>query len=247
MAGPEAWVYGVHTVAAAWCNPIRNCRRLLLTATASDSLAECLAQARAQGLPRPDPELCQPGELALVLPDGAVHQGAALLADPLPSVDLDDLLRLADRPDLMIALDQVTDPHNVGAVLRSAAAFRAGAVITTNRHAPAITGVLAKAASGALEAVPLVRVVNLARALTTLGEAGYWLIGLDESGPSLLHQQALDRPTVLVLGAEGRGIRRLTAERCHMLVRLPTGGPIAILNVSNAAAIALYEKAKQRG
>ncbi|MGC2412332.1 MAG: 23S rRNA (guanosine(2251)-2'-O)-methyltransferase RlmB, partial [Stellaceae bacterium] len=180
----------------------------------------------------------------LMLPEGAVHQGWALAVDPLDPPDLDDVLRAAAneaRRSIILVLDQVTDPHNVGAVLRSAAAFGAAAVIIAGHGAPPLTGVLAKAASGALDCVPLIRVVNLARALDTLKEAGYWCCGLDESAPAPLAGLELGARVVLVLGSEGGGLRRLLRERCDYLARLPTRPELPSLNVSNAAAIALYE------
>jgi 23S rRNA (guanosine2251-2'-O)-methyltransferase len=175
---------------------------------------------------------------------GTVHQGIALDAAPLPETHLNDLL--AKQPRLLVVLDQVTDPHNVGAILRSAAAFGAEGVILTERHAPGMTGTLAKTASGALEHVPLVPVVNLARALEQLREAGFWCIGLAEEGEKSLGAHDLSGATALVLGAEGDGLRRLTRERCDALAKLPTQGAIGSLNVSNAAAIALYEAKRQR-
>jgi 23S rRNA (guanosine2251-2'-O)-methyltransferase len=167
----------------------------------------------------------------------AVHQGIAVLVDPLPEPSLDALA--AAR--LVVVLDQVTDPQNVGAVLRSAAAFAADALVLTERHGPADSSALAKAASGALEYVPLVRVTNLARALDQLGAMGFFRFGLDRASPVKI-ETAIETggKTVIVLGAEGKGLRRLTREKCDRLVRIETPGPIASLNVSNAAALALY-------
>lgn len=174
---------------------------------------------------------------------GAVHQGVALDAAPLPETSLEALL--ATAPKLLLLLDQVTDPHNVGAILRSAAAFGADAVLLTDRHAPGQGGVLAKTASGALEHVPLITVVNLARTMATLRDAGFWCIGLAEEGAQDIAAHDLSGKTALVLGAEGEGLRRLTRERCDALARLPTQGAIGSLNVSNAAAVALYEVKRQ--
>lgn len=239
-SGGGGWLWGHHAVAAALANPRRRCRRLL----AVDAPPPAIAAARA-ALPaerRPAAETVDRAALDRLLPSGSVHQGVALLADPLPPADFDDWL--ADMPDdvpvTVVLLDQVTDPHNVGAVLRSAAAFGADAVILPDRHAPMITGTLAKAASGAVEVVPLVRVVNLARTIVELQEAGFVCLGLAEEGGETL---AAGRPSprvAIALGAEGDGLRRLTRERCDRLVRLPTSGPIGSLNVSNAAAVALF-------
>jgi 23S rRNA (guanosine2251-2'-O)-methyltransferase len=240
-----ALIHGLHPVAAAWINPERVCRRLLVTEAGLAGLADALAQAAAEGLDRPQPTTIDKTELDRMLP-GAVHQGVALDAEPLREIDADDVIRLAEDLDraAVVVLDQVTDPHNVGAVLRSAAAFGALAVFVTERHAPEVTGTLAKAASGALEAVPLVRVVNLARTLTTLSEGGFWCLGFAESGERTLGSFTLPGRVALVMGAEGPGLRRLTKERCDELVRLPTQPPIGSLNVSNAAAVALYEVAR---
>ena len=246
--GSPYWLFGVHPVEAALRNPRRRPHRLLHTAEAAAHHGDLLqlAKARPQGAPRLEPVEREP--LARLLPPGAVHQGLALLAEPLPAVDIYEVcdgLADADQAALLV-LDQVTDPHNVGAILRSAAAFGARAVICTERHAAAETGVLAKAASGALELVPLVAVTNLARAMETLKEAGVWCVGLAAEAEQTIAAANLTGKTAIVLGAEGSGLRRLTREHCDLLVRLPTAGPIAHLNVSNAAAVALYELARQR-
>ena len=159
-----------------------------------------------------------------------------LEARPLPAISLDDI---PSRSGFVLVLDQITDPHNVGAILRSAAAFDVDAVVTTERHAPALSGVLAKAASGALEHVAMVDVVNLARALEELKDLGYLCVGLNSEAPLSLAEAALTRPLALVLGGEGKGLRRLTRERCDLLARLDLPGPIKSLNVSNACAVAL--------
>ena len=245
--GSPYWLFGLHPVEAALRNPRRRPHRLLHTAevAASHGALLQLAKARPQGSPRLEP--VDRDALARLLPPGAVHQGLALLAEPLPAVDIYEVcdgLAGAEEAALLV-LDQVTDPHNVGAILRSAAAFGARAVICTERHAAAETGVLAKAASGALELVPLVAVTNLARAMETLKEAGVWCVGLAAEAEQPIAAANLTDKTAIVLGAEGSGLRRLTREHCDLLVRLPTQGTIAQLNVSNAAAVALYERARQ--
>ncbi|NBC32557.1 MAG: 23S rRNA (guanosine(2251)-2'-O)-methyltransferase RlmB, partial [Alphaproteobacteria bacterium] len=187
--------------------------------------------------------------LEALLPDGAVHQGLALEAEPLPDPGLDGVLRgLAPQARaVVLLLDQVTDPHNVGAILRSAAAFGAAALVMTERHAPPVTGTLARAASGALEAVPVCRVVNLARTLRELAGADFLCLGLAEEAPRTLPAVAPAPRTALVVGAEGAGLRRLTRETCHVLARLPTARTFTTLNASNAAAVALYELTVRAG
>ena len=245
-----SWIYGRHAVVAALMNQSRHCRRLVALPEAKDA-AEALADnaeaARAAGF---KVEVLDRQRLEMLLPEGAVHQGLALQVEPLPPAFLEDVLaELPPAPDagpaVVVVLDQVSDPHNVGAILRSAAAFGARALVLPEHGTPPATGALAKAASGALERVPLVRVTNLARALDKLKEAGFWSVGLDEAAPKPLAELDLGGRIALVLGAEGEGLRRLTRERCDFLARLPTGGPIASLNVSNAAAIALYEVARR--
>ncbi|MBZ8134625.1 23S rRNA (guanosine(2251)-2'-O)-methyltransferase RlmB [Afifella sp. IM 167] len=231
----QSVIYGFHSVAEALKNPARRAHRLLATANALHRLAEMVP-----GHDWPEPVLVK--EIDRMLGADAVHQGVALLCEPLPEPELEDVAGAA----LIVALDQVTDPHNVGAVLRSAAAFGASALLVTARHSPPETGVLAKSASGALEHVALVRVRNLSKALEELREADHHLVGLDGEASESLGENALPERLVLVLGAEGKGLREKTKETCDRLVRLPTRPPIASLNVSNAAAIALYEASRSR-
>jgi 23S rRNA (guanosine2251-2'-O)-methyltransferase len=237
------WLYGRHAVAAALANPARRVRRLVALPEAAAEL-RTLAGAAAARLPPDAPEILDRRGFDQLLPSGAVHQGMALAAEPLPARDIDDVLDgLGDAPgpQVIVLLDQVSDPHNIGAILRSAAAFAARAVVLPEHGAPPVTGALAKAASGALEAVPLLRVTNLARTLDRLKEAGFWCLGLEEGAEKTLAETDAGSRVALVLGAEGSGLRRLTRERCDLLARLPTRGEPASLNVSNAAAIALYE------
>ena len=226
--GGGLWLYGRHAVLAALANPRRTVRRVLL-ARGADPLPDGLF---------PGVEPAARDAIEAVLPPSAVHQGLAAEVAPLAQPAIEDLAA-ADQ-GLLVALDQVTDPQNIGAILRSAAVFGAAAVIVPDRHAPEETGALAKAASGALEQVPLVRVVNLTRALEQLKQAGFWCLGLDSAAETPI-EQAPDVPRrVLVMGAEGAGLRRLTRESCDVLVRIGGKGGLASLNVSNAAAVALY-------
>ena len=194
------------------------------------------------------PEPCDRAEIEALLPPGAVHQGIALRVGALPAVSLGEALLggagLCDNGGerrVAVALDRISDPHNLGAIMRSAAAFGACAAIVTERHAPPASGVVAKSASGALEKVPLVRVTNLARALNELKESGFWVVGLDPRAETPLAGAAPQGDAAIVLGAEGGGLRRLTAERCDALCHVPTAPGADSLNVSNAAAVALYE------
>jgi 23S rRNA (guanosine2251-2'-O)-methyltransferase len=233
----SVWLYGRHPVLAALANPERRIERLLATRDVAERHAAEFAGKAPQILAR--------DELGQRLPAGAVHQGLAVLTSPLEEPALEDVLARCGDDALVLALDQVTDPHNVGAILRSAAAFGAAAVIVTERNAPADTGVLAKAASGALEIVPLMRAVNLARTLDQLKEAGFWTYGLAENGDAPIGTLDLKGRVCIVLGAEGEGLRRLTAEKCDRLVTIPTQAALAALNVSNAAAVAAYEWARR--
>ena len=227
------WIYGLHAVEAALRNPQRRLRRLLLTSEAQAALAGRIGQS----WPLP-PEPSERGRLDQLLGRDTVHQGAALLADPLPPPSLEQALA---RPGPVLVLDQVSDPRNVGAILRSAAAFGAAAVIVQDRNAPEETGTLAKAASGALETMPLLRAVNLSRTLVALKAAGLWTVGLDAAGTRLDGAAFAGRRVALVLGAEGDGLRRLTRETCDELAGLHMPGGMESLNVSVAAAVALYE------
>ncbi|UPY39200.1 23S rRNA (guanosine(2251)-2'-O)-methyltransferase RlmB [Sediminicoccus sp. KRV36] len=237
--GGAVWLYGLHAVSAALANPARRLRRLLVTRGAEQELAERFSPPW-----RIAPEPVERNRLDALLPPDAIHQGAALLVDPLPSPAMERLLEGTTGP--VLVLDQVTDPRNVGAILRSAAAFGAAALVVQERHAPQETGALARAASGALEVVPILREVNLARALDQLKKAGLWVVGLEAAGPVTLAQSGLTgRRVALVLGAEGEGLRRLTRETCDELVRLPIHSAMESLNVSAAAAVALYELARE--
>jgi 23S rRNA (guanosine2251-2'-O)-methyltransferase len=244
---PALMLYGVHPVSAAWLNPERQCRHLYCTLPALAALQPVLDKAKDMGLKRPAPVTAERDAIERMLPPGAVHQGLALDSEPLPEVGLEDVLIAAGGgPAALVLLDQVTDPHNVGAILRSAAALGAKGVIVQSRHAPEITGVLAKSASGAVEVVPLIHETNLSRAIERLRDEGFYVAGLDEAGAVSLADAAFGERVVLALGAEGEGLRRLVAEHCTELVSLPTQPPIGSLNVSNAAAIGLYEIARRQ-
>ncbi|HMB75320.1 MAG TPA: 23S rRNA (guanosine(2251)-2'-O)-methyltransferase RlmB [Kiloniellaceae bacterium] len=239
--GGGLWLYGTHAVRAALANPRRQLHRLLATADAAADL-EDIALPKDLSLERLPRE-----ELSRQLPEGAVHQGLAALVAPLPTLRLEKVLaeapQAAGERQVLLVLDQITDPQNCGAVLRSAAAFGALAVVAHAHHAAPESGALAKAASGALELMPRVEVGNLSQALRQMQAAGYWVLGLAEEGPATLTAGGSDDhgPRVaLVLGAEGRGLRRLTRETCDLLVRLPTRPALPSLNVSNAAAVALF-------
>ena len=238
----SVWLYGHHPVLAALANPDRKVERLLATKEAAERHAAAIAAASATQ----KATVMSRDDLSQRLPAGAVHQGIAVLVAPLEEPALEDLMARCGDNALVLALDQVTDPHNVGAILRSAAAFGVAGVVVTERNAPADTGVLAKAASGALEVVPLLRAVNLARVLDQLKEAGFWLYGLDERGDVSIGDLDLGGRVCIVLGAEGEGLRRLTSEKCDRLATIPTKAALAALNVSNAAAVATYEWARRR-
>jgi len=226
---PRLW--GKHAVAAALDNPARKVLRAWATRDA----------AAAMQFPKHVPvTFADVADLGRLVPHDAPHQGVVVEAEPLEDVWLGDILGNAGERSVLLVLDQVTDPHNVGAILRSAAAFGAVGIVTQDRHSPPESGALAKAASGALERVPWARVVNLSRALEEIGEAGFWRVGLAGDAPMEL-REALGPPRIaLALGAEGPGLRPNTREHCDALARLPISAEIDSLNVSNAAAVALY-------
>ena len=260
---PRPALYGFHAVREAWLNPQRTVFALYLTEESKKEFEPVLAQARGKGLRRPGPQVVDKKQLDKMLPPGAVHQGLGLSTTPLDDIFIQDFIIKAQQQNrtVLLMLDQVTDPHNVGAILRSACAFGADGVIMQRKHAPEIEGVLAKTACGGVEHVPVAFETNLSRAIEELKENGFFVYGLDEAGYKTIGdigfkpkapahdgkdllkpspQIDLSEKILLVLGSEGYGIRRLVKENCDELVRLPTTGAIASLNVSNAAAVALY-------
>lgn len=235
-------LYGIHAVAAALDNPQRRVRRIMATENAENRLAAAIAE---RGL---TVERVRPKDLDRLLGADTVHQGIAIEADPLPEPELGALIARAGGADggPLIVLDQVTDPHNVGAILRSGAVFDAAGLVTTRRHSPPLNGTLAKSASGALELVPVCLVQNLSRTIDELKAAGVRVIGLDGAGDTLLEDAQFDGPVALVLGAEGKGLRQLTRESCSVVCRIGTSDLLASLNVSNAAAIGLHLASMRR-
>ncbi|NVK17826.1 MAG: 23S rRNA (guanosine(2251)-2'-O)-methyltransferase RlmB [Methylocystaceae bacterium] len=243
--GPP-WLFGRHAVIAALENPKRNCHRLLVTQDFLKSHGnELKAALHATDRKRPQAEVLDRRDIEDML-QGAVHQGIALQADPLARENLDDVIKDSAENTLIVALDQATDPQNIGAVLRSAAGFGACAVLIPDKNAPEVTGAMAKAACGALERIAFIRVTNLSRALEDLKENGFWSVGLDGYADQLISKIDLKGKTVLVMGNEGAGLRRLTKEKCDFLARIPISQAVESLNLSNATAVALYEIARQR-
>lgn len=226
---PRFW--GKHAVAAALDNP----RRVVLRAWATREAAQFMQFPESVAV-----TLADVSDLGRLVPHDAPHQGVVIEVEPLEESWIEDVLQLAEERTVVLVLDQVTDPHNVGAILRSAAAFGAAGLVTQDRHSPPESGVVAKAASGALERVPWVRVVNLARALEEIGEADFWRIGLAGDADMALREALGPARVALVLGAEGAGLRPNTREHCDALARLPISDSVESLNVSNAAAVALY-------
>lgn len=241
--GPRANLFGLHAVRAAWLNPARSIHALYLTPENEDAFATW-PQPRVA---RPMPVIADRATLERMLGRDSVHQGFAASAAPLAECFVQDIIAIGAGKDksIIVMLDQVTDPHNVGAVLRSASAFGADGVVMQRRHAPELEGVLCKTASGAVEHLPVAYETNLSRALEELKDSGYTVIGLDEHADKTFSSIAIPQKAVLVLGNEGEGMRRLIREHCDVLVTLPTQKPINSLNVSNAAAVALYALAQK--
>lgn len=228
MDSSRLWLWGTHACLAALQNPKRQCYRFFLTEGAAKEFP-----------PSPKAQIIDSASLSRMLPEGAVDQGVAMEVAPLSESSFSELRK--KEKGVLVILDQVTDPHNVGAIIRTARALGALGIIMTDRHAPPLGGVLAKAASGALDQLPLWKVTNLARTLDELKELGFWTVGLDERGDQILSQATLPERVALIMGAEGEGLRRLTQEKCDYLAKLPTDPAFPTLNVSVATALALYE------
>lgn len=231
------WLFGIHAVRDALENPMREKLRLVVTKNAYDRLAEAIDKSGVE------PEVVDTRRFDVPLEPQSVHQGAALEVKPLDWGSVSEICAPRDEAPLVLLLDRVTDPHNVGAILRSAEVFGARAVIAPMRHSAPETGALAKTASGALERQPYMRIRNLAKAMTALREMGYFIIGLDGEADMTLEKAVADLPNVpiaLALGAEGPGLRDLTKETCHRMAKIPFAGAFGSLNVSNAAAVSLY-------
>jgi len=239
-------LYGVHAVTQAWINPNRHIHDLYITEKALESFDDALTKAHDMGLKRPAPQIIEKSMLDSSTTQGSVHQGIGLNCQPLDEVDIHDIIRAESIKErsVLIILDQVTDPHNVGAIIRSSCAFGVAGMILQRKHAPELTGVLAKTACGGVEHLSVAYETNLTRSIETLQEAGYFAIGLAEEGKLNISSLSGHQRLVLVLGAEGDGIRRLVRKQCDALVALPTAGPISSLNVSNAAAVALFASQK---
>ena len=236
------WVFGPHACLAVLNNPKRNISRILFTKNAADEFDHLIEQFQNP------PEIVDRSLIDAVLPPDCVHQGVAVLAAPLPYTDVLDVAASLEEatPAVFLALDQANDPRNIGAILRTAAAFGCCGVIMPDRGSPEESGTMAKAAAGALEIVSLLRVTNLVRTMEELNEHGFWSIGLDGSADQSLTDIDLTGRVVLVLGAEGSGLRRLTRETCDHLAKIPISEDMESLNLSNAAAISLYEIARQK-
>lgn len=235
-------LFGIHACEAAVMNPTRAMQAIYCTDATENMAYEWVGRARKLGIKRPDPVLLEKQTFDRALPKGTVHQGIGVDAAQLSDVFLSDIINITihKKKSVIVLLDQVTDPHNLGAVMRSACAFGADAIIVQSKYAPELNGIVAKTACGAVESLAVVYETNLARAIETLQEQGYFALALDERGQETINQTSKFDKTLLVLGAEGPGLRPLIREKCDVLVKLPTSGAFSSLNVSNAAAVALY-------
>lgn len=235
-------LFGLHAVAAALANPARPLTRLLASENAARKLSDAI------GTRDVTPEILPPKKLDKLVPPDTVHQGVLMFTEPLPEPELDTVIETGvARRDPILILDQVTDPHNVGAILRSAAVFGVAGLVMTRRHSPPLTGTLAKSASGALEHVPICLVQNLNKALLAIKSQSVTVLGLAGESAHAIEKEPFETPTALVLGAEGKGLRQSTQDNCDRLVRISTRGGLTSLNVSNAAAIALHVATRKLG
>ena len=232
------WIYGKHPVRAALANMDRKKYRLLI----SDNLPNTKEIINHEI----KPEYVARTEIEHELPSGAIHQGMAVLVAPLNYMPIESLCRISSSETIVLILDQIVDPQNIGAIIRSAAAFNIAAIIVTDKNTPNPTGAIAKAASGALEKIPIIRVVNLNRAIELLKKSGFWIIGLEMSAKQEITQAECNGKLAIIFGAEHKGLRKLTSQKCDYLVRININNSIYSLNVSNAAAIAMYEVSKKR-
>lgn len=235
-------LFGTHAVEAAILNPTRAMQAIYCTDATEDWAYKIVEQARKLGMKRPNPVLLEKQAFDRALPKGTVHQGIGIDAAALSEVFLPDIVNITVHKEksVIVLLDQVTDPHNLGAVMRSACAFGADAIIVQSKYAPELNGIVAKTACGAVEHLAVIYETNLARAIETLQENGYFALALDERGEKTINEAPKYNKTLLVLGAEGAGLRPLVRDKCDVLVKLPTSGALSSLNVSNAAAVALY-------
>jgi len=235
-------LFGTHACEAAVMNPTRQMQAIYCTDATENMAYDWVAKAKKLGIKRPNPILLEKQAFDRALPKGTVHQGIGIDAAQLSDVFLPDIMNITihKKKSVIVLLDQVTDPHNLGAVMRSACAFGADAIIVQSKYAPELNGIVAKTACGAVESLAVVYETNLARAIEALQEQGYFAMALDERGEKTIDQADKFDKTLLVLGAEGPGLRPLVREKCDVLVKLPTAGSFSSLNVSNAAAVALY-------
>lgn len=235
-------LFGTHACEAAVMNPTRAMQAIYCTDATENMAYDWVAKAKKLGIKRPNPILLEKQAFDRALPKGTVHQGIGIDAAQLSEVFLPDIINITihKKKSVIVLLDQVTDPHNLGAVMRSACAFGADAIIVQSKYAPELNGIVAKTACGAVEHLAVIYETNLARAIETLQENGYFALALDERGEQTINEATKYDKTLLVLGAEGPGLRPLVRDKCDVLVKLPTSGPLSSLNVSNAAAVSLF-------